>query len=75
MALEVLMSIVWVIEGCNVNKDYERVINKLKLLYECYYDLMPRVARMDEKIRIRSKIELIEKIFESENIEVTKNYE
>ncbi len=58
-----------------MNEAYERVINKLKLLHKHYYNLIPHITKISEKTILRHKVELIEKILESENIEVKRNYD
>ena len=55
--------------------NYERVINKLKNAHEHYFKLIERSARISDKTAYRNKIELIEIILESENIEVTRKYD
>lgn len=54
---------------------YERLINKLKKLHKHYYNLIPHLTKISEKTTTRSKMELIETILASENIEVTRNYD
>lgn len=58
-----------------MNDDYERVINKLKTLHERYFKLIERSSKISDKTAYRTKIELIEMILESENIEVKRNYD
>ena len=57
------------------NDDYERVINKLKKAHKHYFKLIEHSSRISDKTAYRNKIELIEMILESENIEVTRKYD
>ena len=58
-----------------MNEDYERIINKLKKLHRFYYGLSFKMSKISDKTIARVKMELIEKILESEHIEVTREYD
>ena len=57
------------------NDDYERVINKLKKVHKHYFKLISISSKITDKTFYRDITELIEKILESENIEVTRKYD
>lgn len=57
------------------NDDYERVINKLKKVHKHYFKLISISSKITDKTIYREITELIEKILESENIEVTRKYD
>jgi hypothetical protein len=58
-----------------MDEAYEKLINKLKKLHKHYYNLLPHLTKISEKTITRTKMELIETILASENIEVTRTYD